>query len=143
MLSGRNEPPLPENTRVIRPFLSSTFRDFNQERDLFFKTACPRLEAFCASKGLYFAPLDLRWGITSEQSGSGHVIKICLDEVDRSRPYFVLSLGFRNGWAHAKNAEKPDELLQKTFELGKEFYPWVEHFDDRSVTEIGTRQCYQ
>ena len=119
-----------------RSSYSCRFRDFNEERDLFFKTACPRLEAFCANRGLLFAPLDLRWGITSEQSGSGYVIKLCLDEVDRSRPYFVLSLGFRNGWAHAPNAANADALLQKTFDIGQEAYPWVGNFKDRSVTEI-------
>lgn len=27
------------------------------------------------------------------------MIKICLEEIERSRPYFVCSLGFRNGWS--------------------------------------------
>ena len=50
-----------------------------------------------ARTGIFFAPLDLRWGVTTEQSGSGQVIKLCLEEIDNSRPYFVCSLGFRNG----------------------------------------------
>lgn len=38
-------------------------------------------------------PLDLRWGVTSEQSGTGQVLKICLEEIDRCRPFFIGSLG--------------------------------------------------
>jgi hypothetical protein len=95
---------------------------------------CPRLERFCADRSLFFAPLDLRWGVTSEQSGSGQVIKICFDEVERSRPYFVASLGFRNGWA--LSSDYKDELLEKTFDIGTIAYPWVRDARDRSVTEL-------
>eukprot|EP00466_Bigelowiella_natans_P009170 jgi/Bigna1/73124/fgenesh1_pg.22_\ len=78
---------------TIRPFLSSTFRDFNDERNLFFKNSCPKLEKICWSRGVQFVPLDLRWGVTKEESATGFVIKLCNEEIDRSRPYFVCSLG--------------------------------------------------
>jgi len=35
-----------------------------------------------------------------------------------TRPYFIGSLGFRNGWALSD--EYKDELLEKTFEIGIE-----------------------
>ena len=79
----------------IRPFISSTFRDFADERDCMQTSAFPRIEKECNTKGLTFTPLDLRWGVTSEQSSSGQVVKICLDEVDNCRPYFIGCLGFR------------------------------------------------
>jgi nephrocystin-3 len=104
---------LPENINYIRPFLSSTFKDFNEERNICFAGSFPRLEKLCNDRGVFFAPLDLRWGVTSEQSGSGQVIKICLEEIDRSRPYFVCSLGFRNGWTlnSTDNPEGSTETL--------------------------------
>ena len=36
-------------------------------------TIFPRFERLCAQRGAQFTPIDLRWGITSEQSGSGQV----------------------------------------------------------------------
>ena len=130
---------LPENITYIRPFLSSTFKDFNEERNICFAGTFPRLEKLCNDRGIFFAPLDLRWGVTSEQSGSGQVIKICLEEIDRSRPYFVCSLGFRNGWT-LYPTDNPDDqyvkLLKKTFELGIQAFPWIEGKQDRSVTEL-------
>ena len=36
----------------IRPFLSSTFRDFNEERNLCFMGAFPRLEKMCNERGV-------------------------------------------------------------------------------------------
>jgi hypothetical protein len=61
-----------------------------------------------------------------------------LDEIDRSRPYFVCSLGFRNGWAlPPENPQTADALLWKTFEIAEQGgYPWCADYKDRSVTEL-------
>lgn len=131
--------PLPANITYVRPFLSSTFKDFNEERNIMFAQSFPRLEKLCNERNLFFAPLDLRWGVTSEQSGSGRVISICLDEIDRSRPYFVCSLGFRNGWALMPGDNPQDQyvrLLEKTFELAEAKFEWIKLARDRSVTEL-------
>jgi nephrocystin-3 len=128
-----------ESLHSIRPFLSSTFRDFSDERDLLFQQTFPVVEKLCEERGLLFSPLDLRWGVTTEQSASGQVVKICLDEIDRCRPFFVCSLGFRNGWA--KGPDDPPEadwvqLLETTIQIGEEAYPWIKEKRDRSVTEL-------
>ncbi len=132
-------PPLPAEIQYVRPFLSSTFRDFNDERNLSFKNAFPKIERMLVDRGLFFAPLDLRWGVTTEQSAGGGVVKICLEEIDRSRPYFVCSLGFRNGWAMSPT-EDPDsenaKLLKKTYDTGIEAFPWIANHVDKSVTEL-------
>ena len=125
---------LPKTVAYIRPFLSSTFRDFNNERNVLTKTTFPQVEKLCNDRGVFFAPLDLRWGVTSEQSGSGQVIKICLEEIDRCRPYFIGSLGFRNGWALSN--DYVDDLLETTFQIGEAAFPWVKEMRDRSVTEL-------
>lgn len=57
------------------------------------------------------------------------MIKICLEEIDRCRPYFVGSLGFRYGWALSANYR--DELLEKTFEIGEAAFPWLRNFRDK------------
>ena len=77
------------------------------------RTAFPRIEKLCQERGVFFAPLDLRWGVTSEQSGSGQVIKICLEEIDRSRPYFVGSLGKINPNYNLKKKLKKIKKIKK------------------------------
>ena len=70
-----------KKAKIIRVFLSSTFRDFARERDHLFKNVFPRMEQACAGRGLQFIPIDLRWGVTAEESGRGDVIKLCLQEL--------------------------------------------------------------
>ena len=68
------------------------------------------------------------------------MIKICLEEIDRSRPYFVCSLGFRNGWSLQPDDDPKDPgvvLLNKTLEIGNSAFNWIEGKRDRSVTELG------
>ncbi|XP_065179425.1 tetratricopeptide repeat protein 41-like [Sycon ciliatum] len=105
--SSRPPPPLRRSLSVakrqfswrepIRPFVSSTFRDFQKERDVLVKRVFPKLEQLCRLRGTYFAPVDLRWGITEEQAGSGDIIRLCLDYVAKSRPYFLGLIGERYG----------------------------------------------
>ena len=93
-----------------------------------FQVNFPRLERVCLERGLFFCPLDLRWGVTGDQSGAGEVINICLDEIDRSRPYFVCQLGFRNGWALSPNCPEDADwvkLLKTTFKNSFAKFPWV------------------
>lgn len=53
----------------------------------------PSLHEFCAERGIRLTPMDLRWGITDQQSRQGSTIDICLREVERARPYFLCLLG--------------------------------------------------
>jgi len=131
--------PLPRDINFVRPFLSSTFRDFNEERNLSFKSAFPQVEKKLIERGIFFSPLDLRWGITTEQSASGEVVRICLEEVDRCRPYFVCSLGFRNGWSLSPTDDPEADhvkLLVKTLDIGQSAFPWIANHRDKSVTEL-------
>jgi hypothetical protein len=79
--------------------------------------------------------VDLRWGITEEQSKSGETLRICLEEIDRCRPsapvFFVGLLGERYGWIPEQDYFKPDVLEDP--KLG-----WVkEHIvEGKSVTEL-------
>jgi len=71
--SGLNAPTGPES-RVIRVFLSSTFRDFMQERDLLVKEVFPELRRKARERGVDVVDVDLRWGITEEESRQGIVL---------------------------------------------------------------------
>ena len=114
--------------RIIRVFLSSTFRDFMEERDLLVKQVFPEQRRKARERGVEVVDVDLRWGITEEESRQGKVIPICLGEIDRCRPYFVGMLGQRYGWIPPADQYSPEVLERQ---------PWLkEHLGGVSVTEL-------
>ena len=118
------------DSRVIRVFLSSTFRDFMEERDRLVKQVFPELRRKARERGVEVLEVDLRWGITEEESRQGKVLPICLAEIQRCRPYFVGMLGERYGWVPP--ADEDNRVV-----LADEEYAWVEeHLGRRSVTEM-------
>ena len=72
-----------EHNRILRVFLSSTFRDFMEERDVLVREVFPELRRKARERGVEVVDVDLRWGITEEESQQGKVIPICLGEIDR------------------------------------------------------------
>lgn len=114
--------------RVVRIFLSSTFRDFGEERDLLVRKVFPTLRAKLQSRFVDLVDVDLRWGITQEEAERGEVLPICLSEIDRARPYFVGFLGERYGWVPPPDAYPPHVLESQS---------WLEeHRGGKSVTEL-------
>ena len=84
-------------SEAITPFVSSTFIDFEDEREYLVKKIFPQLNLLCVEKGSRFEPLDLRWGISESQKDKGHLIQSCLDYVRHCSPYFICLLGERYG----------------------------------------------
>ncbi len=67
--------------REMRIFLSSTFSDMTQERQALIKTfEMLKIEANRRKVTLYV--LDLRWGVTEDESRSGKVLSVCLEEIE-------------------------------------------------------------
>ena len=115
-------------SRVIRVFLSSTFRDFGEERDLLVKKVFPELRRLCRQRQVELVDVDLRWGITVEEAEQGKVLPICLAEIDRARPYFMGFIGERYGWV-PEESEYPEVVVERE--------PWLkEHQGGKSVTEL-------
>jgi hypothetical protein len=131
-----------DDGRDVRLFVSSTFVDMAHERDVLIRNVFPSLHAFCAERGVRLLPMDLRWGITEEQSRQGSTIDICLREIDRARPYFLCMLGSRYGWSQpfSEQADR-DDLLDATMERAARTHPWVARYTDRSVTELEVRHA--
>ena len=115
--------------RVIRVFVSSTFRDMQAERDELVLKIFPQLRRLCEERGVTWGEIDLRWGITEEQSQRGEVLPICLEEIRRCRPYFIGLLGERYGWIPDSI---PTQVLQDE--------PWIREYAEgdnkKSVTEL-------
>ena len=62
--------------RTIRLVLSSTFRDFGEERDLFARQVFPALRVLLKDRFVELVDVDLRWGITMEQTERGELLPI-------------------------------------------------------------------
>ena len=91
----------PITPREIRVFLSSTFKDMDAERNHLVKQVFPKVRAACLARQVGFTEIDLRWGVTEEESQNGATVEICLKEIDRCRdfpPFFIGFLGERYGW---------------------------------------------
>jgi hypothetical protein len=114
-----------QERRVIRVFVSSTFRDMQDEREELIKRIFPQLRSLCESRGGTWVEVDLRWGITEEQQRQGQVLPICLAEARRCRPYFIGLLGERYG--SVLNQFDRNVLAQE---------PWLAGQEGRSVTEL-------
>ena len=83
-------------------FISSTFRDMQAERDMVQKKVLPALREEARKYGENVGVIDLRWGVDTSaletEEGAAKVLKVCLDEIDRSHPYMLIFLGERYGW---------------------------------------------
>lgn len=56
------------NSRSIRIFVSSTFRDMVQECDDLMTHAWPELRRFCRERQVELVEVDLRWGMATSAS---------------------------------------------------------------------------
>ena len=69
-------------------FISSTFIDMQAERDLVQERVLPALREEARKYGDNVGVIDLRWGVDTStletEEGAAKVLKVCLDEIDRS-----------------------------------------------------------
>jgi len=115
----------------LRVFISSTFRDLQEEREHLIKKIFPEIRSLCRVRGITFTEVDLRWGLTDEDVGLGRVIRTCLDEVDKCRPYFIGITGDRYGFVPSYlDIQKDPQLLTQ--------HPWIEDaaIEGMSITEM-------
>lgn len=83
-------------------FVSSTFQDMQQERDVLQNSVLPRIKEFAKQYGKSIDLCDLRWGVNtlgmSEAESTAKVLQVCFDEIDKARPFFIAILGDVYGW---------------------------------------------
>lgn len=112
----------------MRVFISSTFRDFQEERRLLVNEVFPELRRRARERFVEVVEVDLRWGITQEEAERGETLPICLREIERSRPHFVGMLGERYGWVPERGSFSARVL---------EAHPWLApHAGSTSVTSV-------
>ncbi|MDR1180682.1 MAG: tetratricopeptide repeat protein [Bacteroidales bacterium] len=121
--------------RQIRIFISSTFKDMQQERDYLVNRVFPELRRYCSERDVELTELDLRWGVTEEESQQGKVVEICLKEIDNTHPFFIGLIGERYGWSPDEKERKAMAEKTNVFEI----YPWLNKVlaeDKLSITEV-------
>lgn len=101
----------------IRVFLSSTFRDTHVERDALTRMIFPALKDWCEKRNLRITEVDLRWGVTQEESSAGKAVQICLDEIDRS-DIFLCLIGSRYGYVPDSYNLGEEERFKWTNDVG-------------------------
>lgn len=87
--------------RTYSVFVSSTFADMQAERDYLQTHVFPLINSELRRDCISLRIIDLRFGIntleTSEESVEEKVLRVCMDEINRSRPFFLGLLGNRYG----------------------------------------------
>jgi len=136
--TAKSKPARPAPSAVIaapwkaRPiFISSTFKDMQAERDYLRSHVFPRLEEELRKRRHQLEPIDLRLGVETAQLGTDEarellVLKVCLDEIQRSRPFMLVLLGDRYGWV-----PPPDRMATAAQEAG-----FKADLQDKSVTAL-------
>ncbi len=110
---------------TVRVFISSTFRDMQAERDHLVKVVFPVLREHLEHDHIHLVDIDLRWGVTQEQADNDRVLDLCLDQIQRCKPFFVGILGERYGW------------VPKEFPLAaRRHFGWIQHHTGKSLTEL-------
>ena len=118
------------SNREIRIFLSSTFVDLEEERSALIRVF-EKIKYEIKKREVYLTVVDLRWGVTEEESKEGKVISVCLNEIENSHPFFIGLLGNRYGYApNEQDLIANPELAER--------YPWIKNDIEAglSITEI-------
>ena len=119
-------------TRSI--FVSSTFRDMHAERQYLRDVVFPVLEERLRERFQFLELIDLRLGVetNSEDERAERekmVLKVCLYEIERSKPFFIAILGDRYGWV-----PQDDRMIAATTEAG-----FSQDMRGHSVTDLEIR----
>lgn len=113
----------------IKVFISSTFSDLDKERDYLVRVVFPRIRE--RLNGVTVSEVDLRWGITDEESREKRVLDLCLQYLSESHPFFIGILGDRYG---SVLSERNIVLSSNVEDTYPDVRQDIQH--DLSVTEI-------
>lgn len=102
------------NSKTFRLFISSTFSDFQVERETLQTQIFLEIKEYCSAKGYSFQPIDLRWGVSNEAQLDQKTLEMCINEVQSCKthdyPNFLIMLGDRYGWIPLPNKIESSEF---------------------------------
>eukprot|EP00741_Cyanophora_paradoxa_P014593 tig00020807_g14073.t1 len=122
--------------RTLRIFLSSTFRDMQEERNEINRSALPRLRRECARRGIFLSFIDLRW-VGASPAPSRAPPRPAAPARGDGGSAGDHGGGGRYGWHLPPGKEDP--LLATALENAAGEYPFVRAHRDNSVTELEIR----
>ncbi len=128
---GRTNIPQNFSWKTQPLFISSTFSDMMAERDVLRDYVFPELAERLRARRIHLEPIDLRWGVETTDKKEQEekellVLKVCLDEIDRCKPFLIGLIGDRYGWV-------PPEARMKAAEKEKGFTSKIK---DKSITAL-------
>ena len=92
------------HNKTFRLFISSTFSDFREERQVLQEKVFPEINRYLQQNhpDYTFQPIDLRWGVSEEAQYDQKTLELCLNEVRSCKHYlhpnFLIMSGNRYGW---------------------------------------------
>ena len=96
------------STKNIDIFVSSTFLDMHDERDLINSTVARKVNDILEPMGLRVNFIDLRWGVNTMDADEADretlVLYDCLETIRKTRPYFLALIGGRYGYLPSETA---------------------------------------
>jgi hypothetical protein len=97
--------------KTIPLFISSTFHDMHAKRDQLNRVVFPALEERLKGRRCRLEPIDLRVGVETDSTKTERkrelqILKVCLAEIERSRPFLLVLLGDRYGWVPGEDRIK-------------------------------------
>ncbi|OCT88757.1 tetratricopeptide repeat protein 41 [Xenopus laevis] len=134
----------------ICPYVCSTIKDFQEERNYLNKNIFEQLNHFCYARGTSFKAVDLKWTVEDQlfhvkPFNVSDQLMLSLKYIERSSPFFICILGHTYGEfvpearCRPFNSSNISELStlpnveQKLVVAANSGYPWV--------LEEGNREC--
>lgn len=130
------------NSKTFRLFISSTFNDFQVEREALQTKVFPEIKEYCSSNGYTFQPIDLRWGVSNEAQLNQKALEMCIKEVQSCKrheyPNFLIMLGDRYGWIPLPNIIEQNEFEQimQNLDTGDKDYLTSWYYEDANQIPI-------
>ncbi len=124
------------SSKTFRLFISSTFSDFQVEREVLQTKVFPEIKEYCSSKGYAFQPIDLRWGVNNEAQLDQKALDMCTKEVQSCKqhhyPNFLIMQGDRYGWLPLPNIIEQNEFNQivQSLNIGDKEYLSSWYYED-------------
>lgn len=81
------------DSKEIRNFISSMDEDMHEERNYLLNKTFNTLREKALKRGVSLVLIDVRWGITQEESELGKVVEISYDEIINSHAFFICLVG--------------------------------------------------
>ncbi|KMN92416.1 tetratricopeptide repeat protein [Priestia aryabhattai] len=131
-------------SHIVRLFISSTFSDFEEERNALKDQVFKKISERFPDKEIQFQAVDLRWGVSEADTISQRTMSICKEELKRCKelspkPNFLFLLGDRYGWQPVPETIPVEEFLELSNQLNENALKKLEEWyrkDDNALEGV-------